>query len=143
MLELLRDNESIPLPSQQKPLEAFNLDSASEQDLRSFLLSTHLQKFSEFDLSLESFESLKIFSQDTLDYFKDLFPQHKQFSKDQTETLLISHSSTYTILSLTPSLQTLDLFVVNDEASSPNLPETITQIISTLLHWLWLRLNSY
>lgn len=143
MLELLRDNESIPLPNHGKSLEPFDLDSASEQDLRSFLLSTQLQKFSEIDPSLNSFESLKLFSQDTLDYFKDLFPQHKQFSKDQTETLLIFHRSTFTILSLNPSFQTLDLFILNDENPSSNHPQIITKVVRTLLHWLWLRLNSY
>lgn len=143
MLDLLRDNESIPLPKQPKPIKLFDLDSASEQDLKEFLLSSNLQNFNELDSSLESINSLCIFTQDTLDYFTELYPQCRQFSQDQTEILIILYSSTYIILNLNPSQQSLNLMLISQENPLIDYDEVVTKVINTLLHWLWLRLNSY
>jgi hypothetical protein len=132
IIDLILDEESTPLVKTQA--------TGSENGLKEFLLSVDIQKFADIDPELEIFENLKVFNSEVLEYFSEVFRVISAKTTDKTENLLLDLESRVLIV-LHPESRTLGLFVIDDGKNDPC--SSISQVINTLLHWLWLKLNSY
>jgi hypothetical protein len=148
MIELLTDDQGQPIPvsiSQSSDLwDRFVLPQASETELIFLLKSSVLNKFEDIDNRLDQLVSIKVFNKNCLEYLAAIHRSNKRFDRDLSFNLAIKKNNLVAVVSIGVVDQTLDLLCASrPQTSLLSIESAVTDIVNSLLHWLWLDMNSF
>ena len=130
MIDLIRDEDLVLLAKVGPDVD----------DLKNILFKARIDKFSDFDEELRTWEDLQVFDADVIDYITQVLEIEKKEITDKTINLLVKLNPKVLIV-LDPQDKKLGLYILNDDKSDPS--ESITEIINILLHWVWIKINTY
>lgn len=130
MIDLIRDEDLVLLTNMITEVN----------DLKSILFKSNISKFSDFDEELRTWEDLQVFDSDVIDYISQLLEITQKETTDKTTNLLINLQPKV-LLVLDPQDKKLGLYIISNDKSDPS--DSISQIINILLHWLWIKINTY
>ena len=148
MIELLTDEEGQPLIISESATSSlwssFNILNASEFELVSLLKKSSLTKLEELDYRISNLLDLKIFNLNCLEYLSEIYPNSKRFDKNLSYNLVIQFNDILAIISIRILDNDLSLISANKFNSLDSDKYQLTSnIINSLLHWLWLYINTY
>ena len=106
--------------------------------------TSELLNFEDLDDRISDLTKLEIFSTETLEYLSEIHENSKRFDRDLSYNLVIRKNDLIGIISISIVDQKIGLLCASKaDTVFHEKQEFVTKTVNSLLHWLWLFINSY